>query len=133
MSEVEQITLSTEDVIGLLTGARAGAEHLARFGNDTTQLADAILRVEGEVAERVGAGIPGLAPEHVLASAGRILAVLRSLTPGTTRLPGSATAEQLAEECGLDAKAVELALAHLLADGEVASTEQGAATVWSLA
>lgn len=132
MEALAEMTLDTDDVLNLLTGARAGVEHLDRFGHDTGPLRGSLERVGRQYLARVDAALPDPADGEALVRADTVMAALTDLAPRRARIPGSATAEDLMAETGLTREQVEVALARLEQTERVTPTRHGTATVWSL-
>ena len=104
---MSNVTLTMDDVLTLLTGAKLGAERL----DDSALLDDAVARVERVVLERVDATLPNPVNPVADVMAARVLRAFE--------VAARQTEDDLMARTGMDRNSVGVALARLEADEKV--------------
>ena len=118
---MKHLTIDTDDVLTLLTGAKAGETSLGQH-HDTRPLRLAIERVEALVLRQVDAGLPVPVNPAAERLAERVVAELAG-DAGTTE-------DELMRQTGLDRNNLAVALAKLEADGRAIQLVAAGEPTW---
>jgi hypothetical protein len=118
-------TVTTDDLLALLTGAKIGAATIELDGTDSALLRASIERVERQLLELVDAALPTPANPLVDQLAAKLLTAFDAAPQQTE--------QELAIHAGLDQHDTSIALARLEADGKVWQLDDAGTTIWSRA